>query len=71
MSARTWEAVVVSAAGILELGGGVRLIELPAPRRPASDEVLIEVRAAGVGNWDEFVRTGGWDVVAVRRWRSG
>jgi NADPH:quinone reductase-like Zn-dependent oxidoreductase len=24
--------------------------------------VLIEVRAAGVGNWDEIVRTGGWDV---------
>jgi NADPH:quinone reductase-like Zn-dependent oxidoreductase len=26
--------------------------------------VLLEVRAAGVGNWDEFVRTGGWDVGA-------
>jgi NADPH:quinone reductase-like Zn-dependent oxidoreductase len=24
--------------------------------------VLIQLRAAGVGNWDEFVRTGGWDV---------
>jgi NADPH:quinone reductase-like Zn-dependent oxidoreductase len=22
------------------------------------------VREAGVGNWDEFVRTGGWDVGA-------
>lgn len=31
---------------------------------PAVDEVLIEVRAAGVGNWDEIVRTGGWDVGA-------
>jgi NADPH:quinone reductase-like Zn-dependent oxidoreductase len=28
----------------------------------APDEVLVEVAAAGVGNWDEFVRTGGWDV---------
>jgi NADPH:quinone reductase-like Zn-dependent oxidoreductase len=24
--------------------------------------VLLEVMAAGVGNWDEFVRVGGWDV---------
>jgi NADPH:quinone reductase-like Zn-dependent oxidoreductase len=38
------------------------MIDVPAPRRLAADEVLIEVRAAGVGNWDEFVRTGGWDV---------
>lgn len=53
---------MVSAVGILEFGGGVRSIELPAPRGLARDEVLIEVRAAGVGNWDEFVRTGGWDV---------
>src|SRR5437588_9217163 len=35
---------------------------MPGPRPLARDEVLIEVRAAGVGNWDEFVRTGGWDV---------
>jgi NADPH:quinone reductase-like Zn-dependent oxidoreductase len=53
---------VVRAAGIAELGGGVGLIELPEPRQLAADEVLIEVKAAGVGNWDEFVRTGGWDV---------
>jgi NADPH:quinone reductase-like Zn-dependent oxidoreductase len=26
--------------------------------------VLLEVMAAGVGNWDEFVRVGGWDVGA-------
>ncbi|HYB14031.1 MAG TPA: NADP-dependent oxidoreductase [Streptosporangiaceae bacterium] len=30
----------------------------------ADDEVLLEVIAADVGNWDEFVRTGGWDVGA-------
>lgn len=52
----------VRAAGIAELGGGVRLMELPEPRQLAADEVLIEVKAAGVGNWDEFVRTGRWDV---------
>jgi NADPH:quinone reductase-like Zn-dependent oxidoreductase len=27
--------------------------------------VLIEVKVAGVGNWEEFVRTGGWDVGRV------
>ena len=52
------------AAGIERLGGDVRLIALPDPRALASDEVLIEVRAAGVANWDEFVRVGGWDVGA-------
>jgi len=52
----------MQAAGISEFGGAVRRIELPDPRPLASDEVLIEVRAAGVGNWEEFVRTGGWDV---------
>lgn len=52
------------AAGIDELSGTVHLMELPKPRPLASDEVLIDVRAAGVGNWDEFVRLGGWDVGA-------
>jgi NADPH:quinone reductase-like Zn-dependent oxidoreductase len=50
------------AAGILSIGGPVAEIELPDPRPLADDEVLIAVRAAGVGNWDEIVRQGGWDV---------
>jgi len=50
------------AAGISEFGGAVGRIDLPDPRPLASDEALIEVRAAGVGNWEEFVRTGEWDV---------
>jgi NADPH:quinone reductase-like Zn-dependent oxidoreductase len=50
------------AAGIQEQGGAVETIDLPDPRLPADDEVLIEVRAAGVGNWDEFVRMGTWAV---------
>jgi NADPH:quinone reductase-like Zn-dependent oxidoreductase len=49
-------------AGIHEVDGPVEVIELPEPRPLAGDEVLIEVRAAGVGNWDEIIRTGGWDV---------
>jgi NADPH:quinone reductase-like Zn-dependent oxidoreductase len=49
------------AAGVRQAGGEIELLELPAPRPLRAGEVLIEVRAAGVGNWDEFVRTGGWD----------
>src|SRR4051812_21058908 len=49
-------------AGISEFGGAVGRIDLPDPRPLMDDEVLIEVRAAGVGNWEEFVRTGEWDV---------
>jgi NADPH:quinone reductase-like Zn-dependent oxidoreductase len=52
------------AAGIEKLGGSVRLMELPEPRALASDEVLIEVRAAAIATWDEFVRDGRWDVGA-------
>jgi NADPH:quinone reductase-like Zn-dependent oxidoreductase len=52
----------VQAAGIDAFGGDVRLLELPTPRSPAPDEVIISVRSAGVGNWDEFVRVGDWDV---------
>jgi len=50
------------AAGIETFGGEVRMLELAAPRSLGPDEVEIAVRAAGVGNWDEIVRVGGWDV---------
>jgi NADPH:quinone reductase-like Zn-dependent oxidoreductase len=49
------------AAGIEAIGRDVGILELTAPS-PAPDEVVISVRAAGVGNWDEIVRVGGWDV---------
>src|SRR5215469_10444825 len=52
------------AAGIRRLGGPVEPLDLPGPRGLRADEVLLEVRACGVGNWDEFVRTGGWDTGA-------
>jgi NADPH:quinone reductase-like Zn-dependent oxidoreductase len=52
----------MQAAGIDAFGGEVRLLKLAAPASPAPDEVVISVRAAGVGNWDEFVRVGNWDV---------
>jgi NADPH:quinone reductase-like Zn-dependent oxidoreductase len=50
------------AAGVSEFGGVVGRIDLPDPRPLADDEVLIEIRAAGVGNWEDVVRTGDWDV---------
>jgi NADPH:quinone reductase-like Zn-dependent oxidoreductase len=49
-------------AGIGRVGGRVEMLEVDEPRPLADDEVLVEVKAAGVANWDEFVRTGGWDV---------
>ena len=51
-------------AGIRRVGAQVETIEVGELRPLAVDEVLVEVRAAGVANWDEFVRTGGWDVGA-------
>ena len=51
-------------AGIRRVGARVEMIEVREPRPLADDEVLVEVRAAGVANWDEVVRTGGWDVGA-------
>lgn len=52
----------MQVAGIREVGAAIELIDVPEPGPPADDEVLIEVRAAGVANWDEIVRVGGWDV---------
>jgi NADPH:quinone reductase-like Zn-dependent oxidoreductase len=50
------------AAGVRHIGGAVEFLELAEPRALRADEILLDVRACGVGNWDEFVRTGGWDV---------
>ena len=50
------------AAGVQALGAPLEAMELPEPPGPSADEVLIDVQAAGVGNWDDVVRTGGWDV---------
>ncbi|HEY2200940.1 MAG TPA: alcohol dehydrogenase catalytic domain-containing protein, partial [Solirubrobacteraceae bacterium] len=50
------------AAGITSFGGSVDLMDIAEPRPPAPDEVLLEVRGAGVGNWDQVVRSGNWDV---------
>ena len=52
----------MQAAGIDAFGGEVRMLDLAAPAVPALDEVVISVQAAGVGNWDEIVRVGDWEV---------
>ena len=52
----------MQAAGVDAFGGQVRMLELAAPGSPAPDEVVLSVHAAGAANWDEFVRTGDWDV---------
>jgi NADPH:quinone reductase-like Zn-dependent oxidoreductase len=49
-------------AGIRHTGADVEIIDVPEPSALAEDEVLIQIKAAGVGNWDDIVRTGGWDV---------
>lgn len=49
-------------AGVRTLGGKVETLEVDGPRPLAADEVLIDVRSAGIGNWDNIIRYGGWDV---------
>ena len=55
--------------GLRTVGARVELIEVGEPRPLAGDEVLLEVMAAGVGNWDEFVREAAGMWGANRRWR--
>src|SRR3954447_18656968 len=52
----------MQVAGIRKVGRPAELIDGSEPRPVAPDEVLVEVAAAGAGNWDGLVRTGGWDV---------
>ena len=50
------------AAGIRAVGGPVEILEVDEPASPAAGEVLIDVATAGIGNWDELVRTGSWKI---------
>jgi NADPH:quinone reductase-like Zn-dependent oxidoreductase len=52
----------VRVIGIERFGGAVKALETADPRALRDGEALIEVKAAGVGNWDEIVRSGDWDV---------
>ncbi len=50
------------AAGIRRYSAPVESFDLPEPGGLGADEVLLEVRCCGVGNWDEIARNGGWDL---------
>src|SRR5215475_15182630 len=50
------------AAGITALGEPGEILEVDEPAQPAAGEVLIDVAAAGIGNWDELVRIGSWQI---------
>jgi NADPH:quinone reductase-like Zn-dependent oxidoreductase len=50
------------ACGLARSGAAVELIEIDNPPAPGPGEVLVGVQAAGVGAWDRFLPTGGWDV---------
>src|ERR687887_121347 len=53
---------LMRAAGVTALGGAVEIFEGDEPGPPAAGEVLIDVVAAGIGNWDELVRIGSWQI---------
>jgi NADPH:quinone reductase-like Zn-dependent oxidoreductase len=48
--------------GVRTLGGKVETLKVDEPRPLAVDEVLIDVRGSGIGNWDNIIRNGDWDV---------
>src|SRR5438874_5696525 len=50
------------AAGITALGEPVEIFEVDEQATPAAGDVLIDVVAAGIGNWDELVRIGSWQI---------
>ena len=52
----------MQGAGISAFGAPVEILDLPESHELQATDVLIEVRAAGVGNWDEIARRGGWDL---------
>ena len=49
-------------AGIAARGAPVEVLEVDELVPPAPDEVLLEVVTAGMGNWDELVRIGSWQL---------
>src|SRR4029450_11295641 len=49
-------------AGIRALGEPVEIFEVDELATPAAGEVLIDVVAAGIGNWDDLVRVGSWQI---------
>ena len=58
------------AVGIRAFGGPIEQLELPDPPEPGRSDVLVDVLGAGIGNWDDLVRTGAWTWASDHRWRS-
>src|SRR5215467_10746719 len=52
----------MQAAGIQEFAAPIELLDLPEPDELRTDEVLVDVRGCGMGNWDDVVRNGYWDL---------
>lgn len=52
----------MKGAGIREFNRAVEILDLPDQSHLEEHEVLIKVQVVGVGNWDEFVRTGNWNI---------
>jgi NADPH:quinone reductase-like Zn-dependent oxidoreductase len=52
----------VRSCGVQSSAGPVELLDLPEPPPPGPGELLVSVRAAGIGRWDGLLHTGGWDV---------
>jgi NADPH:quinone reductase-like Zn-dependent oxidoreductase len=52
-------------AGITARGEPVEILEVDELAPPAADEVLLDVAAAGIGNWDELVRIGSWPALTA------
>jgi NADPH:quinone reductase-like Zn-dependent oxidoreductase len=52
----------VDGAGIEAFSRPVKLLDFEEPGALADDELLLDVNVAGVGNWDEIARVGGWDL---------
>jgi NADPH:quinone reductase-like Zn-dependent oxidoreductase len=52
----------MQVAGITARGAPVEILEVDELPPPAPDEILLDVAAAGIGNWDELVRIGSWEI---------
>jgi NADPH:quinone reductase-like Zn-dependent oxidoreductase len=52
----------MKGAGITAFSASVGTLELAEPRDVSATDVVLDVRAAGVGNWDELVRIGNWQI---------
>ena len=52
-------------AGIEQFGGAVQTLEVADPRALLDGEVLVDIKAAGVGNWDDAARAGAGGAVMM------